>query len=110
MLFSGRFQRIEARANLIQHRGVRDEVLVVLVHDEHLAVVVVFDPVVVLVVEPLEVQLVDVHLVFAAPLADLRGERRHARLEVDQQVGLGNERREGCSRRCTRPRRSCGPG
>ena len=56
MLFSGRFQRIEARANLIQHRGVRDEILVVLVHDEHLAVVVVFDPVVVLVVEPLEVQ------------------------------------------------------
>ena len=66
----------------------------VLVHDEHLAVVVVFNPVVVLVVEPLEVQLVDVHLVFAAPLADLRGERRHARLEVDQQVGLGNERRD----------------
>ena len=33
-------------------------------------------------VQPLEVQFVDVHLVLAAALADLRNERRHARLDV----------------------------
>ena len=43
-----------------------------------------FDPVVVTVVEPPQVLFVDVHFVGATPAADLRNERRHAGLEVNQ--------------------------
>ena len=61
-------KRIQPRADFIQHGRIRNEILMVLVHHEHVAFVYVVYPVVVLVVQPLEVQLVDIHLVLAAAL------------------------------------------
>ena len=65
----------------------------VLVDDQHLPLVDRVDPVVILVVQPFQIALVDIHLVLPAPFADLRNQRRNTRLEVDQQVGLRDERR-----------------
>ena len=49
------FERIEARTYLLQHRRVGNEILMVFVDDQHIAFVDVVDPVVILVVQTLEV-------------------------------------------------------
>ena len=63
----------------------------VYVDGQHLALVDVVDPVVVLVVQAREVTLVDRHLVGTAALADLVDQRGHARTQVYEQVGARNQ-------------------
>ena len=71
--------------------GVVAKLDMVAINDEQVALVVL-DPVLVLVVKSLEVVELDLLLIAAGTLLDLRHERRHGGTHIDEQVGHLDER------------------